>query len=275
MAFQSTMFIRILTFALIASSFAPGANAAEKHARPNFVFMYADDWRWDCLGVEQKERGEKGRFPWLETPRLDKLASEGVRFRNSFVVNSLCSPGRACVLTSRYSHLNGIIGNSTPMSPETPTLGTRLKQAVYSTAYCGKFQMDSQRERPGFDYVASFIGQGKYNDCPIIFGGKQIPTHGWIDDVSTDYAIKFLKQQTNEKPFFLWLGFKSPHGPRGGASLPERYRQLYAGEKSRPVPNLDVTAIFNQETATNSKRPPRREERGYEGHRAYMQHITG
>ena len=233
--------------------------AASDQKRPNFVYIYADDWRWDCLGVVQKEQGDKARFPWLETPRLDKLAQEGIRFRNSFVVNSLCSPGRACVLTSRYSHLNGIIGNSKPMSPDTPTLGTHLKQAGYNTAYCGKFHMDSQRERPGFDYVASFIGQGKYNDCPILFGGKQIPTHGWIDDVSTDYAIKFLKQQTKDKPFFLWLGFKSPHGPRGGENLPERDRGLYANEESRPVPNLDVPAIFDREAKQEQNKSVRRE----------------
>jgi arylsulfatase A-like enzyme len=205
---------------------------------------------------------------------LDKLAHEGIRFRNSFVVNSLCSPGRACVLTSRYSHLNGIIGNSKPMSPDTPTLATQLKQAGYSTAYCGKFHMDSQRTRPGFDYIASFIGQGKYNDCPILFGDKQIPTHGWIDDVSTDYAIKFLKQQTKDKPFFLWLGFKSPHGPRGGESLPERDRGLYANDESRPVPNLDVPAIFDREAKQELNNKVRREARQFEGHRAYMRHIT-
>jgi arylsulfatase A-like enzyme len=260
-----------------ASSSVQFARAAEPAKRPNFVYFYADDWRWDCMGVEQKERGDKARFPWLETPRIDKLANEGVRFRNSFVVNSLCSPGRACVLTSRYSHLNGIIGNSTPMSPDVPTLGTQLKKAGYSTAYCGKFHMDSQRARPGFDYVASFIGQGQYNNCPILFGDKLIPTKGWIDDVSTDYAIKFLKQQTGDKPFFLWLGFKSPHGPRGGESLPERDRELYAGKESRPVPNLDVPAIFDLEEKEEKKQQgakTRREVRQFEGHRAYMRHIT-
>src|SRR4051794_22413963 len=85
-----------------ANSAASRAQAASDQKKPNIVFIYADDWRWDCLGVEQKERGDSGRFPWLETPRMDKFAQEGIRFRNSFVVNSLCSPGRACVLTSRY-----------------------------------------------------------------------------------------------------------------------------------------------------------------------------
>lgn len=272
--------LRITTAVCFFSVIAAGscavrtAHAANDQKRPNFVYIYADDWRWDCLGVVQKEQGDKARFPWLETPRLDKLAQEGIRFRNSFVVNSLCSPGRACVLTSRYSHLNGIIGNSTPMSPDTPTLGTHLKRAGYNTAYCGKFHMDSQRERPGFDYVASFIGQGKYNDCPILFGGKQIPTHGWIDDVSTDYAIKFIQQQKKDKPFFLWLGFKSPHGPRGGENQPERVRGLYTNDESRPVPNLDVAAIFDREAKQELNNNVRREARQFEGHRAYVRHIT-
>src|SRR5438045_9113204 len=112
--------LRITTAVYFLSVIAAGsctairAQAANDQKRPNIVYMYADDWRWDCLGVEQRERGDKARFPWLETPTLDKLAQEGVRFRNSFVVNSLCSPGRACVLTSRYSHPHGIIGNGAP-----------------------------------------------------------------------------------------------------------------------------------------------------------------
>lgn len=259
---------------VLAKNLAPLALAADTPQRPNIVFMYADDWRWDCLGVVQKEQGDKARFPWLETPNLDKLAADGTRFRESFVVNSLCSPGRACVLTSRYSHLNGIIGNSAPLPVSTDNFAKHLQQEGYSTAYCGKYHMDSQRERPGFDYVASFIGQGKYVDCPILFNGKQTPTTGWIDDVSTDYATKFLDEQPKDKPFFLWLGFKSPHGPRGGENLPERARGLYADKESRPVPNLDVPAIFNRDELQTPNDRPQRKKQQLEGHRAYMRHIT-
>src|SRR3954470_13666497 len=254
---------RIFTILLCAMQFGcllcGTLRAAEGLKHPNIVFMYADDWRWDCIGAYQRDQGEKGRFPWLETPRIDKLAETSVRFDQSFVVNSLCSPGPTCVLTSQYSHLNGIIGNSKPLPVETLTFPKLLQQAGYTTAYCGKWHLDSQRERPGFDYVASFIGQGKYNDCPIMFNGKQTPTHGWIDDVSTDYAIKFIKQQQKEKPFFLWLGFKSPHGPRGGENLPERNRGLYANEESRPVPNLAVPAIFDRDAKPATKEKARRE----------------
>jgi arylsulfatase A-like enzyme len=244
--------------------------AAELPERPNIVLVYADDWRWDALGAVQWEQGEKGRFSWLQTPRFDRFALESIRFRESFVVNSLCSPGRACVLTGRYSHLNGIVGNGIPLPVDTATVATQLKQAGYTNAYCGKWHMDGQRDRPGFDYTASFVGQGRYFDCPILFNGRETPTTGWIDDVSTDYAIEFLKQQPKDQPFFLWLGFKSPHGPRGGANLPERVRDLYAGETSRPAPNVGVPAIYQPGEFPK----PAAEARHNEGHLAYMRHIT-
>jgi arylsulfatase A-like enzyme len=242
--------------------------------RPNFVFIYADDWRWDCIGVVQREQGDKARFPWLQTPRLDRLAEQSLRFRNAFVVNALCSPGRACVLTGLYSHTHGIIGNGQPMNVNAPTLATQLRAAGYRTGYCGKWHMDSQRQRPGFDYVASFVGQGRYNDGPILFNGERIFTEGWIDDVSTDYAVKFLEAQQVGKPFFLYLGFKSPHGPRGGENLPERARELYEAEVSRSVPSVGLKAIFNEASGRIRPNAPPRADRALIGHRAYMRHIT-
>src|SRR5271167_2270664 len=148
-------FSAILTVGLLAKP-APGAEAR----RPNFVFVYTDDQRWDAMGVVQREQGERARFPWLKTPNMDRLASEGVRFRNAFVVNSLCAPSRASYLTGRYGHFNGIVNNHTPFAAENVTHARLLQQAGYRTAYVGKWHMGSQHgQRPGFDYSASFIGQ--------------------------------------------------------------------------------------------------------------------
>ncbi len=272
---KSTAFLIFSSFAVVAASLCTAkAFAVENSRRPNIVFLYADDWRWDCLGVVQRDEGDKARFPWLKTPRLDKLAQESMLFRQSFVVNSLCSPGRACVLTSQYSHLNGIISNRQPLPVDALNVAKQLKKAGYTTAYCGKFHMDNQHDRPGFDYVASFVGQGRYYDCPILLNGKQTPTHGWIDDVSTDYAIKFLRQQPKDKPFFLWLGYKSVHGPRGNQSLPERFHGLYEGKVSRDVPNSEVPAIFNRDNKEFAASFLSRKNRRLEAYRMYMRHIT-
>lgn len=221
--------------------------------KPNFLFIYADDHRWDAMGVVQKEQGKAARFPWFKSPNIDRLAAEGVRFRNAFVTLSLCAPSRAAFLTGRYNHANGITNNSKPFPGDTVTHATLLRQAGYKTAYVGKWHMGNQKgPRPGFDYSASFVGQGKYNDCPFEIDGKPTPTTGWVDDVSTDYAISWMKEN-RDKPFAVVVGLKSVHGPRGGTNLPERLRKLYADETSRPTPNCGVPAIFHQKDLGTGK----------------------
>src|SRR5262249_6355004 len=100
---------RFSLLALVLASFGGPAGVAAE--RPTFLFLFADDQRYDAMGVVQKEQGDKGRFPWFKTPHMDRLATAGVRFRNAFVVNSLCSPSRACFLSGQYSHANGIYNN--------------------------------------------------------------------------------------------------------------------------------------------------------------------
>lgn len=214
---------------------SPAVVAAE---RPNILIMITDDQRYDALSVVQKEQGERARFPWFQTPNLDRLAAEGVRFRNAFVVNSLCAPSRAVMLTGRYNHLNGIASNFRPFPLENPTYATILQRAGYVTGYFGKWHMDSQRERPGFDFFASFIGQGVYFDCPLLVQGIETPTQGWVDDVTTEYAIKFIRETSEQKkPWLVVLGFKTPHGP---FTPPERAKDRFAGCLARRTPNFEV-----------------------------------
>src|SRR4051812_1602589 len=96
---------------------------------PNFLFVYTDDQRYDAMGVVQREQGDKARFPWFKTPAMDRIAAEGVRFRNAFVVNSLCAPSRANFMTGRYSHLNGVVNNHTPFPEDSVTHATALRAA--------------------------------------------------------------------------------------------------------------------------------------------------
>ena len=267
---------KLLTTAIAAMMLTAALHAAER--KPNFLFIYSDDQRWDAMGVVQREQGERARFPWFKTPNMDRLAAEGVRFRNAFVTLSLCAPSRAAFLTGRYNHLNGVANNHTPFPTNNVTHASLMRAAGYKTAYIGKWHHGQQRgQRPGFDYSASFIGQGRYFDCPFEINGEPKPTQGWVDDVSTDYAIEFIKQH-RDQPFSLVVGFKSPHGPRGGENLPERLRNLYEGEKSRPVPNLDIPAIYRTGDADAA---PRRiaaasgEATVVPSHQDYMRHITG
>lgn len=179
---------------------------------------------------------------------MDRIANEGVRFRNAFVVNSLCAPSRTCFLTGRYSHLNGVANNHTPYPVDSVSHATVLRQAGYKTGYFGKFHMGNQRgQRPGFDFSASFIGQGQYIDCPIEVNGVSTPSKGWVDDVTTDYALKFI-EENKDRPFSMVMGYKSCHGPR---TPPERDKDLYSGDEVKPAENAGFPAIYHslQQTA--------------------------
>jgi len=235
-------FAPVFFYALIA--LCRPAQAAER--KPNFLFVFTDDQRWDAVGVVQREMGDLGRYPWFKTPNMDRLAAEGVRFRNAFVTLSLCSPSRAAFLTGRYNHFNGVANNTTPFPGNSVSYGSLLGASGYKTAYIGKWHMGGQSgQRPGFSYSASFIGQGKYVDCPFEIDGKLQPTSGWVDDVSTDFAIDFIKRH-RDVPFSVTVGFKACHQP---FLPPERAKDRFAGDEARPVPNLGAPAIYRTKAA--------------------------
>jgi len=177
--------------------------------RPNFVFVYTDDQRWDAVAA-------LGRQSWLRTPNMDRLAREGALFRNSFVTISLCSPSRSCYLTGLYAHKTGVTDNQRTsfLREGIPTVGKLLREVGYTTGYVGKIHIPNFWERDhGFDYYASFAGQGVYFNNPFIVNGRKVPTEGYITDHITRFALEFLKQRDTGKPFALFVGHKAVHGP--------------------------------------------------------------
>jgi len=265
------LFRLAILWLIVSLDFIGPLHAAER--KPNFLFIYTDDHRWDAMSVVQREQGEHARFPWFKSPNMDRLATEGVRFRNAFVTLSLCAPSRAAFLTGRYNHDNGMINNAKPFPEDSVTHASLLRTAGYRTAYIGKWHMGNQRgQRPGFDYSASFVGQGIYQNCPFEINGVATPTKGWVDDVSTEYAIDCMKQN-HEQPFSIVVGFKSPHSPRGGRNLPESLRSLYAGETSRTAPNCGVPAIFHKVDPQSGKHGLGLADNSI--HLDYLRHING
>ncbi|MGH8020981.1 MAG: sulfatase-like hydrolase/transferase, partial [Opitutaceae bacterium] len=231
---------RILALIAAFVAVASGAFAAETR-RPNFIFLYADDQRWDALGVVQREQGKQARFPWFQTPHLDRLAAGGVRFRNAFVVHSLCTPSRASFLTGRYTHSHGVAGNYTSFPPDAANHGSLLRKAGYATAYIGKWHMgDGGGQRPGFEHSASYRGHGRCHDPVFEVDGREVATKGWVDDVATDFAIDFIRKNRS-RPFSMAVGFKSPHAE---FVPPARLRTTFAGEELGPPPNWNNPAIY-------------------------------
>lgn len=243
--------ITFLAFVLFSVGIAAAASD-----RPNFIFIFADDMRWDAMSVVQDEQGDAARFPWFKTPNLDRLAAEGIRFRNAFSATAVCSPSRAEFLTGRYSHFNGVASNQTHFPVDNATWATGLKSTGYTTAYFGKWHMFNQKERPGFDTFASFTGQGRYEDWFFEIDGVRTATTGWIDDVSTDFAIEYLGRD-HDQPFAMALGFKSPHIP---FIPPPRARERYLGEKIGSAANFNDPAIFIPTPAEGAETAPRAEQ---------------
>ena len=202
--------------------------------QPNFLFVLVDDQPFDALGFT-------GRYPFLKTPNIDKLAHEGVNVENFFVTQSICSPSRASFLTGTYPHIHGVNQNNRHVDPnweEFAPYSSHLQAAGYETAHVGKIHMAHERGeahiRPGFDYWFSFIGQGKYIDPPVNDNGYEYQEKGYMTDILTEKAIDWLKEIRNpNKPFSLNLWHKAVHEPHLPA---ERHKDLYNGAELPPPP---------------------------------------
>jgi arylsulfatase A-like enzyme len=194
-------FLGSVAAALVAWLAATWA-AAEAPARPNIVFVLIDDLRFDEID-----------YPFVELPNIQRLAREGVRFRNAFVTTPLCSPSRASILTGQYAHAHGITDNTdrSPRSHELVTFPRLLHDAGYETAFLGKWHMGvDDTARPGFDHWISVKGQGRYLDPELNVNGERKVVPGYFTDILNGLAVDFLKRP-HAKPFLLFLAHKAVH----------------------------------------------------------------
>jgi N-acetylglucosamine-6-sulfatase len=226
--------------ALVVSCTSLNIQKNQKNAtpkQPNFLFVLVDDQPFDAMG-------NSGRYPFLETPNMDRLAKEGAKVENFFVTQSICSPSRASFLTGTYPHIHGVNQNNKHVDPkwdEFAPFSSHLQEAGYQTAHVGKIHMAHKKGkdhiRPGFDYWFSFIGQGKYFDPPVNENGKEYQEKGYITDILTNKAISWLKEKRDpNKPFSLNLWHKAVHQPHLPAP---RHNDLYNSE-NLPTPPYDT-----------------------------------
>jgi len=146
----------------------------------------------------------------IQTPNIDRLANEGMLFKNAFCTNSICGPARAVTLTGKYSHLNGFIVNeSTNFDGDQQTYPKLLQKAGYETAVIGKWHLGS--EPTGFDFWKVLRGQGAYYDAPFLTAQGEVQTEGYVTDVITDLALDWLDKRDGDKPFMLMYQHKAPH----------------------------------------------------------------
>src|SRR3954470_13336069 len=182
---------------LIAS---PAAAQAPRATRPNIIFIMSDDHAQHAISAY----GSKVN----QTPNIDRLATEGARFTNSFVTNSICTPSRATLLTGQYSHLNGVpVFNR--FDGARDTVAKHLQAAGYHTGIIGKWHLGS--DPTGFDRWIVLPGQGVYWNPVFITPAGKVTIEGHCTEITTQLGIEWLKTRPKDKPFFLMLHQKAPH----------------------------------------------------------------
>ena len=192
--------LTLLTALLLAPLAALHAADAAKQ-RPNIVFIYADDWGWGDLLCHG--------HPYLKTPNLDRLASQGIDFQQFNVLNPVCSPSRVAAMTGRYPSrfgVNSVFDDKNPgpgmpdwLDGKAPTTARYLKPAGYHTAHFGKWHMGDMPDNPtmadyGFDESAVYHGPG-----------EKIKPH----DIA-DRAAAFI-EANKDHPFYLNVWIHESH----------------------------------------------------------------
>jgi arylsulfatase A-like enzyme len=148
-----------------------------------------------------------------ETPNLDRIADEGMRFNNCFCTNSICAPSRAVILTGTYNHINGVTTLSTPIDGRQQSFIKELGKADYQTAVVGKWHLGrgGESDPQGFDYWNVLPGQGDYHNPTMIEMGEEKQHSGYVTDIITDLSLDWLEKRDTERPFCLMYHHKAPH----------------------------------------------------------------
>jgi len=200
------------------------ALAMGQAAPPNIVVVFSDDHARAALSAY----GSK----LIQTPGLDRIAKEGVRFDRHITGNPLCAPSRASLLTGKHSHANGHKDNTTSFDPNQPTFPKMLQKAGYETAVVGKWHLVSNPT--GFDFWEVLPGQGAYYNPEFITPAGRLRRQGYSTEIITERALEWLRQPRS-KPFFLLVGHKAPH--RYWAPGPNEY-DLFKDEVFPEPPTL-------------------------------------
>lgn len=210
---------------------------AQQSQQPyNIIFIMTDDHTQQAISAYGSTL--------TQTPNIDRLAEEGMLFRDAYVTNSISSPSRAVLLTGKYSHINGVYNNKIPFNGDQETFPKLLQQAGYQTAIFGKWHLKSAPQ--GFDYWKILPGQGNYYNPWFVTNGDTAQANGYVTDLTTDYALDWLKSKRDTaKPFVMLCHHKAPH--RGWYPA-LRHLKAYT-QKTYPIPESYWDDYQNRGTA--------------------------
>jgi arylsulfatase A-like enzyme len=199
------------------------AEDARSGSRPNLVFILADDLGWTDLGCYGSR--------YYETPHIDRMADEGLRFTGGYTCGPNCQPTRAALISGQYSPRTGVytvgsierfnwrsrslrpVDNVTALPLDRVTIAQALKAAGYATGMFGKWHLGQKGEyhpgRRGFDEAIVSMGRHfDFNTSPKV----EYPAGTYLADFLTDKAVDFIRRHQQE-PFFLYLPHFGVHSP--------------------------------------------------------------
>jgi len=223
-------FLRIAGFGAASALLAPGCSAAQRgnarKARPNLVFVFADQWRAQAMGYA----GNKD----VKTPNLDKLAAESINFSNAVSCCPVCSPYRASLITGRYPLTHGVFLNDLLLNDEAVSLAQAYTRAGYDTGYIGKWHLNGNKrgsfipreQRQGFEFWKVLGCTHDYNNS-FYYADEDVKLkwEGYDSIAQTQEAKRYIREHSRGKPFILVLSWGPPHAPYHTA--PQNYRDMF------------------------------------------------
>ena len=193
---MNNLYILFLALSLIIFS-----SCNKKEKRPNILFIMSDDHAYQAISSYDDRL--------IQTPNIDRLATEGIKFTNACVTNSICAPSRATILTGKFSHLNGKIDNHSPFDTSQVTFPQLFKKAGYQTAMFESYTLEIIQR--GVDDFLILPGQGDYINPKFLGKNKDTIITGYVTDIITDLTIDWFKNKRDEtKPFFNDVLAQSP-----------------------------------------------------------------
>ena len=178
--------------------------------RPNILFIMSDDHASHAISAYGSRINE--------TPNLDRIAEDGMRFDSVFCTNSICTPSRAAILAGTYNHVNGVTTLDTHMDNTLWTFPKALQEAGYRTGMFGKWHLGHgpAHDPTGFDFWRVLPGQGHYHNPVMLQAGEHpvVERGGYVTDLITDDCLGFLdrhKKDHSGQPFALFCHHKAPH----------------------------------------------------------------
>ena len=262
----------IAAFGLLAALLAPLAGAQDSPAprKPNIIFILADDLGYGDLGCYGQRM--------FQTPQIDRLAAEGMRFTQAYAGATVCAPSRCSLMTGLHGGHAKVRGNKrVPLTAQDTTVASLLRQAGYATALCGKWGLGQPDDsgapnKQGFDFFFGYADQMHAHnyypaflwkngerfplanvmppDAPKMGQGVAVEKKVWSHDVISEQALGWIRANA-ERPFFMYLAITLPHanneGKKEGMEVPSDAPYT---DKPWPQPEKNKAAMMARMDAT-------------------------